>query len=86
MKSESEHAIRNVLLDQPGIAAVDRLHVKRRWGRTRGVMACVTIAGGADPHEVCRNAVEALTSRLRVADVCLVAATEVEAALQGAER
>lgn len=86
MALESEHAVRKVLLGQPGIAAIEELHVKRRWGRMRGVMACVTIAGGADPHKVCRCAAEVLSRRLHVADVCLVAATHAQAALQGARR
>lgn len=72
----SETLARRVLLAQSGIAAVEELHVKKRWGRTRGVTACIRIDGSADRRDVCRCAAAALTEKLGVADVCLVAAAE----------
>lgn len=62
------------LLEQPGVAAVEELEIKRRWGRTRSVTACIRIHGGVDARDVCRRAVEALGRLLHVADVCLVTA------------
>lgn len=74
--SSCETLARHVLLAQPGVAAVQELSVKKRWGRTRGVTACIRIDGGADPRDVCRGAAHALTKQLGAADVCLVAAGE----------
>lgn len=63
------------LLEQPGVAAVEELEIKRRWGRTRSVTACIRIRGGADARDVCRCAAESLGKLLHVADVCLVTAS-----------
>ena len=65
---------RRVLLEQPGVAAVEEVRVEKRWGRTRSVTARIRIHGGADAREVCRCAAQALVRQLRVADVCLVTA------------
>ena len=63
------------LLEQPGVAAVEELEIKRRWGRARSVTACIRIhGGGVDARDVCRCAAEALGRLLHVADVCLVTA------------
>ena len=63
-----------VLLAQRGVAAVEAVRVKKRWGRMRSVTACLRIQDGADSRDVCRCAAEALARQLRVADVCLVTA------------
>jgi Flp pilus assembly CpaE family ATPase len=63
-----------VLLEQPGVAAVEELEIKRRWGKTRSVTARISFHGGADARDVCRSAAQALAKQLRVADVCLVTA------------
>lgn len=73
MESMLAHATRS-LLEQPGVAAVEELKIKRRWGRARSVTACVRIHGGADAHDVCCRAAESLARLLHVADVCLVTA------------
>jgi hypothetical protein len=62
------------LLEQRGVAAVEELEIKRRWGRARSVKACIRIHGGVDARDVCRSAAEALGRLLHVADVCLVTA------------
>ena len=62
------------LLEQPGVAAVEGLEIKRRWGRARSVTACITIHDGADARDVCRWAAEALRRELHATDVCLVTA------------
>lgn len=62
------------LLEQPGVAAVEELEIKRRWGRTRSVTASIRIHGGADARDVCRCAAESLGRLLHVSDVCLVTA------------
>ena len=69
-----EALARRVLLEQPGIAAVEELQVQRRWGRTRSVAACIRVHDGADARDVCHSAAQALGERLRVVDVCLVTA------------
>lgn len=72
--AECETLARDVLLEQPGIAAVEEVRVKTRWGRMRNVTARLRIQDGADARDVCRCAAEALAKQLRVADVCLVTA------------
>lgn len=62
------------LLEQPGVAAVVELKIKRRWGRARSVTACIRIHGGADARDACRCAADSLARLLHVADVCLVTA------------
>lgn len=62
------------LLDQAGVAAVEELKIKRRWGRVRSVTACIRIHGGVDAGDVCRRAAESLARLLHVADACLVTA------------
>lgn len=72
--SRGETLARRVLLGQPGVAAVEDLRLERRWGRTRSVMACIRVHGGAHARDVCQGAAQALVERLRVVDVCLVTA------------
>jgi hypothetical protein len=72
--AECETLARDVLLEQPGVAAVEEVRVKKRWGRLRSVTACITIQCGVDARDVCRCAAQALGTQLRVADVCLVTA------------
>jgi len=62
------------LLEQPGVAAVEALDIRRRWGKARSVTACIRIHDGADARDVCRCAGESLGRLLHVADVCLVTA------------
>jgi len=69
-----------VLLEQPGVAAIEELQVKRRWGRTRSVTACIRVTGGADARDVCHSAARVLAERLRVTEVCLVSAKPLRAA------
>lgn len=75
MKTDGHEALaRRVLLEQPGVAAVEELRVVKRWGRARSVTASIRIHRSDDARDVCHRAAQALVERLRVADVCLVTA------------
>ncbi len=63
-----------VLLEQPGVAAVEALEIKRRWGRTRSVTARIRFHRGAEARDICRSAAQALAKQLGAIDVCLVIA------------
>jgi hypothetical protein len=66
-----EALARRALLEQAGVATVEELRVKKRWGRTRSVSACIRIHSDADAREVCRRAAQALVERLRDGSLAL---------------